>query len=110
MLLGHSVPEYNRSMTKREIDHESGMVRCTRCGTWKPVTEYYANRSLWGFMPHCKSCHRTYQKDWYTKKRERELRVARDSIGPTPYDDLLKALTDVTDDDIAALLGEPTEE
>jgi hypothetical protein len=80
--------------TKREVNHDDSTAKCTRCGLWKDVKSgFYANSSIWGFMPHCKACHKKYQKDWY---QDRLRKIAADSVGPTPYDELLDldALTD----------------
>jgi hypothetical protein len=74
--------------TKREIDHERGLVRCTKCREWKPPTEYYANNSVWGIMPHCKECHKAHQKERYLRVQAQR---ARESVRPFNLMDLTPA-------------------
>lgn len=50
------------------------MKRCTKCGEWKPRTEFYAAKGcIDGLRGDCKACFRVRQIAWYEKNRERAI-------------------------------------
>lgn len=48
------------------------MKTCTKCGESKPIDEFYADkRATDGKRPHCKSCVRQKNSEWYAKNTEK---------------------------------------
>lgn len=50
---------------------------CTRCGEWKPLTEYYPHRTRAGFMARCKLCLRQAQNEYRAANRDHVNEQAR---------------------------------
>jgi Recombination endonuclease VII len=54
------------------------MKRCRVCGTEKPLTEFYREKTARnGYRPECKSCTSTRRKLWYKANRDREIERVR---------------------------------
>lgn len=52
---------------------------CSRCGTTKPVTEFYTDRAkASGHQSHCKACESVRRKAHYIRNRERTLERNRE--------------------------------
>ncbi len=54
------------------------MKRCKKCGTVKPLAEFYANKGgRDGVRPECKACTSARRKAWYADSRAREIARVR---------------------------------
>lgn len=84
---------------RREYDESEDLYRCTGCGEWKAYESFYENGLYkYGIMARCKACHAAYHKARYESGKRRT--AAAQAEVPQDY---------VTDEEIAALLGDAPE-
>lgn len=55
------------------------MKRCSKCGTDKPLSDFYIKRSSGKERPYsaCKVCHNAATRDWMAANRERTREIQR---------------------------------
>ena len=67
--------EYNRSnkkQTKLYREPNKGLLKCSRCGKLKPISEFYRDTKF-GYAYRCISCDREYQKERAEKTKANKL-------------------------------------
>lgn len=53
--------------------------RCSKCGEWKPYTEFYKNSTYTdGYAGKCKECKKDYQQKWRENNREEHRAYSRE--------------------------------
>ena len=81
--LSLNLNKMQRIGTKRLPRYKDGLLRCYRCGEYKPPEEFHQDKARkWGRQKVCRSCRSShdkgYQREYYLRHRETLVAYKRD--------------------------------